>query len=83
MDRIDPDELRAYAARDWGAAERLAREERARRPVDEKVRLAIELYEATKATRPDWPDEATRRADLESHRRVRALLDRASHVGAG
>lgn len=82
MDRLDPDELRAYAARDWGAPERLAREERARRPTEEKVRIAIQLYEAAKATRPEWPDEATRRADLDSHLRVRALLDRARHVGA-
>ncbi|MEQ8460619.1 MAG: hypothetical protein RLO52_10780 [Sandaracinaceae bacterium] len=82
MDRLDPDELRAYAARDWGAPERLAREMRARMPTDEKVRIAIALYEAAKATRPDWPDDATRRADLDSHLRVRALLDRASHVGA-
>ena len=81
MDRLDPDELRAYAARDWGAPARLAREKRATRPTDEKVRIAIELYEATKATRPDWPDEATRRADLESHLRVRALLE--SHVTDG
>jgi hypothetical protein len=82
MDRLDREELRAYAARDWGAPERLARQARARQPIEEKVRIAIALYEAAKATRPDWPDEATRRADLDSHLRVRALLDRASHVGA-
>ncbi|MEC7525418.1 MAG: hypothetical protein VYE22_36380 [Myxococcota bacterium] len=82
MDRIDPEQLRAYAARDWGAPERLARGPRARMPVHEKVRIAIELYEATKASRPGWPDEATRRADFESHLRLRALLDRAAHVGA-
>ena len=82
MHRLDADELRAYAARDWGAPERLARRARAALPTDEKVRIAIELYEATKAMCPDWPDEATRRADLRSHLRVRALLERASHVGA-
>ncbi len=51
-------------------------------PVEHKVRLGIELYEAARATRRDWPDEASRRADLAHHRRVRALLDRAAHVGA-
>jgi len=82
MERLDPDPLRAYASRDWGAPERLAREQRAKMPIRDKVRVAIGLYEAAKATRPDWPDEGTRRADLESHLRLRALLDRAAHVGA-
>ncbi len=82
MNRLDPAALRAYALRDWGAPERLARRLRAQQPIERKVRLAIELYEAARATRPGWPDEATRRADLESHMRVRALLDKATHVGA-
>ena len=50
-------------------------------PVQRKIRLAIELYEAARATWPEWPDEAVRRADLANHQRVRALLDRAAHVG--
>ena len=83
MAELDPDGLREYARRDWGAPERLARRERARQPVEQKVRLAIEMYETSKASRPDWPDEATRQADLASHLRVRALLDKAAHVGAG
>ena len=80
--RLDVTELREYARRDWGAPARLARRRRAMLPVEHKVRLGIDLYEATRTTRPDWPDEATRRADLANHRRVRALLDRAAHVGA-
>jgi len=80
--RLEVTELREYARRDWGAPARLARRQRATLPVEHKVRLGIELYEATRATRRDWPDEATRRADLANHRRVRALLDRAAHVGA-
>lgn len=79
--RFDPADLRAYANRDWGAPERLARIERAARPVDQRFAMAIGLYEAAKATLPGWPDEATRHADLASHRRVRSLLDRAAHVG--
>ena len=78
---LDPSELKAYARRDWGAPARLACEQRALLSIERKVQLAIELYEAARASRPDWPDEATRRADLASHRRVRALLDRARHVG--
>ena len=71
----------AYVARDWEAPERLARVARAQQPVEQKVALSIALYEAARSTRPGWPDEETRRADLESHRALRALLDRAAHVG--
>ena len=78
---LDPAELRGYAARDWNAPERLARMHRANLPVEQKVRLAIALYEAARATRTEWPGEETRRADLATHQRVRALLDRAAHVG--
>jgi len=78
---LDDQDLRAYARRDWGAPERLARRARARLPVARKVRLAVQLYEAARATRPDWPDAAARRADLATHQRVRALLKRAPHVG--
>jgi len=81
--RLDPSELRAYAARDWAAPERLARAERAAQSVEEKVRIGIELYNSARATRPGWPDEATRRADFEDHLRLKALLDQAAHVGAG
>ena len=79
---LDPKELREYASRDWDAPQRLARRARASQPLAQKVRLAVELYEAARATRPCWPDEDTRRADLRSHLRVRALLDKAAHVGA-
>ena len=79
--RFHPEELRSYAGRDWGAPERLARAHRVRQPSEQKVRLAIDLYEAARNTNPGWPSEAVRRADLASHRRVRSLLDRAAHVG--
>ncbi len=77
---LDVTELRNYAGRDWGLPERLARKHRVNLPVGQKVRLAIDLYEAARATRPAWPDDALRRADLATHQRVRALLDRAAHV---
>ena len=81
MTKLDPTELRSYARRDWGAPERLARRHRASQSVEQKVQLAIDLYDAARATLPGWPDEATRRADFEAHLRLRALLDRAAHVG--
>lgn len=81
MHSFDDDDLRAYAGRDWEAPARLARRERARLPIEQKLRLAEDLWKAAREARPGWPDEATRRADLAAHRRLRALLDRASDVG--
>ena len=80
--RLDPEDLRSYAVRDWGAPERLARVHRVSLPIEQKVRLSIDLYEAARNTRAGWPSEAVRRADFATHRRVRALLDRAAHVGS-
>ncbi len=82
LPRLDPDELRRFARRDWGAPARLSRAIRAAMPVEDKVRLAISLYESARALRPDWPDDSTRLADLRAHRRMRELLNRAAHVGA-
>ncbi len=79
---LDPEDLRAYARRDWSLPERLARAERVKMPLEQKVALNIALYEAARATLPGWPDRATRRADLECHLRVKAWLMRAPHVGA-
>ena len=81
MPRLDPADLRAYAARDWDAPARLARAERAAQPVEERVRIAIALYEAAKRTCPGWPTEQDRQEDLAHHLRLRSLLDRAAHVG--
>ena len=78
---FDATDLRSYAGRDWDVPERLARRRRVSLPVDRKVRLAVDLYESARATRPEWPGDAVRRADLAIHMRVRALLDRAAHVG--
>jgi hypothetical protein len=83
LTRLDPEDLRRYAQRDWSAPERLARRQRVGLPLAERVRIGIGLYEAAKATNPAWPDEATRRADFEAHLRLKALLDEAAHVGAG
>lgn len=82
MPRLDPDDLRAYAARDWGAPERLARAARAAMSVEERMRIAVALYEAARLTQPGWPSDATRREDLAHHQRLKALLTRAAHVGA-
>ncbi len=80
--RFDRADLRRYALRDWGAPERLARRQRARQPVQQKIALAVSLYEAARAHTPGWPDDASRRRDLESHINLRKRLNLAAHVGA-
>lgn len=77
----DRSSLREFAARNWRIAERDAasffagrRQERA----DESLRVSSLLWQHMKAVRPDWPDAASRAADLEQHIRIKALLDRAN-----
>lgn len=82
MPKLDPTGLRAFVDRDWSVVAWATREARAALPTQQKVRIAIELYEAARRAVPGWPDDATRRADLAHHLRVRSLLDRAVHVGA-
>lgn len=77
--QLDPDDLRRFAARDWEAPARLARKERARMPVEQKIALAVELYEAAAAL---GPHDAARRADYEAHVRLNELMKRAANVGA-
>ena len=81
MKRLDPADLRAYAGRDWEAPARLSRVQRASQPIAQKIRLAVDLYEAARRLNPAWPDDEARREDLACHLRVRALLERAAHVG--
>ena len=74
--------ISAAMQRDWSAPERLARSARAQMPRAAKVRMAIELYEAARASVPGWPSDAQRRADLDHHMKLKALMNKASHVGA-
>jgi hypothetical protein len=78
---LDPEDLRRYAARDWGAPERMSRVARAAMPTAAKLAIAVALYEAMRSSVPRWPDDDTRRADLAAHVRLRGLLERARHVG--
>ncbi|MEM1413873.1 MAG: hypothetical protein AAGH15_03190 [Myxococcota bacterium] len=80
----DEDRLgaRSFVERQWSAMEAATREERARRPLAEKVRMGVALYESARAVRPDWPDVRSREDDLAHHIAFNLLLNRASHVGA-
>lgn len=81
MPKLDPDDLRRFAQRRWVPTLAEDRRRRARQPVASKVATAIMLYEAAKATRPDWPTVEDRRADLTHHLRLIALIRRAPDVG--
>ena len=83
---IERDSLREYAGRDWRVAERsTAAFFAARRRLhgDETLRISGYLWQHVKAIRPDWPDVASRAADLENHLRFRALIDRVNRAATG
>ena len=48
--KLDPDHLREFASRDWGAVDRLSRRSRAAMGLADRVRIAVELYEAARLT---------------------------------
>lgn len=73
----------AYLARPWDVLERARHahwsEENRDRP-GATVRVSIELWRQMRAQRPDWPSSADRDRDLDHHRRLRELLDRAARA---
>ena len=80
--KLDPDHLREFASRDWGAVDRLSRRSRAAMGLADRVRIAVELYEAARLTRPGWPTKQDRLQDLAAHLAVREKLDRSAHAFA-
>ena len=73
-----PDDLRAFAARDWA---RLAQSKRASWRARKQHRSAAELLAAAdvlrrhaRMIRPDWPSPRDRDADIATHRRVAEAL---------
>lgn len=82
--RVDRDDLRQFALRDWAAvAEEKARYWAAQKDVmssAEALRLGAELRAYVSALRPDWPTDAEREADLDSHARVASALRAVSHT---
>ena len=80
--RVDPDDLRAYAHRDWSPYERLTAEDWGRRPITDHVRVSDQLWAEARAVHPDWPSAADRLADYTHHCRLAALLRQARGVGA-
>ena len=76
MALLDPAQLRAYVERDWRTVGRLDLIARASQPIEVKMRLAMDLYEAARATVPGWPRDEDRAADLAHHVAVRTTLRR-------
>lgn len=77
---MKPEELRAYADRDWAAVARAktsARLEEYRRtgPAG-SIRIVDRLQQEARALHPEWPTAAARRADLDHHARLSARLGR-------
>lgn len=82
--RVDRDDLRQFALRNWAAvADGKARYWAERKGVmsaAEALRLGAELRAYVSSLRPDWPTEAEREADLDTHARVASALRAVSHA---
>lgn len=75
---MNPEDLRAFAARDWDLVAREKERwwaERGRElSAAEKLRIGDMLRRHAKRLRPDWPSPEERRQDLETHARVAEAL---------
>ena len=81
---VDPKDLRAFAHRDWAAADAAKRARAAetfrREGPARLLRAARALFEHARIVNPGWPPAPNRSADLEHHVKVKGWLDRASAV---
>lgn len=79
---MDPEQLRAFARRDWSLLRDLKRrfwlERRLRLGPGEGLRAADELRRHAHRVRPHWPTDAARAADLHAHMGLAAKLTRAA-----
>ena len=75
---MNPEDLRAFATRDWDLVAREKERwwaERGRElSAAEKLRIGDMLRRHAKRLRPDWPSPEERRQDLETHARVSEAL---------
>jgi hypothetical protein len=81
---MDVASVRAYARRDWAAAERLRLRERATQYRREGPRGTIAasraLWRFVRSVRRDWPSERERASDLALHVALERRLDRAARA---
>jgi len=82
LDPMNPEDLRAYARRNWRAAEMGKREHWAREVAERGSLATFEasqaLWEHVRGLRPDWPTPEERRADLAHHVALKRALDLAA-----
>jgi hypothetical protein len=81
---MDPAALRAYVRRDWRAIAASKRTYWANRHRNEGSHATVDASRALllemRRARPDYPTPEDRRADLDAHVRLQALLERAAHA---
>jgi hypothetical protein len=81
---VDPKHIRAFASRDWGAAERSKRAYLASRARDGDGLWAFlasqSLFEHMRELHPDFPASVPHDADLAHHVDLKRLLDCARSV---
>jgi hypothetical protein len=79
---MNAEDLRAYARRDWRAAEVRKRDHWARELAERGALATFEasqaLWEHVRCIRPDWPTPEERRADLAHHVALKRALDLAA-----
>lgn len=83
---MTPDDIRAFATRDWAAvrdadASHWAAEFQKRGPAA-TVAASRALWEHARRVRPEWPTAHDSDRDLAEHLRLKRLLDRAAHAFA-
>ena len=84
---MNPEDLRAYARRDWEKAA-ASKEAYWAREFAEHGSIAVfeasrALWRHMRAIRPDWPSPEERQEDLQDHIKLKRLIDRAASVFLG
>jgi hypothetical protein len=81
---MDPEHLRAFAARDWSALAAAKRAHTAQlfrqSGAAPLLRAARALFERARAVNPAWPSAGERSADLAHHVHLKSLLDQVARV---
>jgi hypothetical protein len=84
---VESEHVRAFAERDWRAAEALKRAHWAREFTIRGPAATLEasqvLWRHMRLGRPEWPTDEDRRDDLAHHVALKRAIDRAARVFVG